>query len=128
MMLKTLLLAAGVASVAALTPTAASAHSQLSITIGSDYGYNNPYYAPNGYDEHALQHEQLDAQHDDIHDQLDEEHAQAHEEGLTPWEHARLHRQLDRQHVRADRQVEWQHRWQHQQEAFRRQYYNEYGY
>jgi hypothetical protein len=128
MMFKAILLAAGAASVAMLAPTVASAHSQLSITIGSGYGYNNPYYAQNGYDEHELQHEQLDARHDDIHDQLDEEHAQAHEEGLTPWEHARLHRQLARQHARADRQLEWQHQRQHQIDEWRQQYYNGYGY
>ena len=37
-MFKTILLAASAASVAMLAPTAASAHSQLAITIGSGYG------------------------------------------------------------------------------------------
>ena len=124
MIFRAFLLAAGAATVAALIPTSASAHSQLSVTIGSGYGYYSPYYGQNGYD----QHDQSDADHRDNHDQLDEAHAQAHEEGATRWEHGRLHRQLNRQHTQADRQLQWQHQEQHQFQQWRQQNYYGYGY
>ena len=71
---------------------------------------------------HDHQHDQLDEEHGDVHDQLEEGHAQAHEEGLRPWEHARLHQDLQNQHEEADYAIELQHQRQHMRDQWRRQY------
>ena len=71
---------------------------------------------------HDHQDDQLDEEHGDVHDQLEEEHAQAHEEGLTPWEHARLHQDLQNQHEEADYAIELQHQRQHMRDQWHRQY------
>ena len=139
MNIKTVMLLCGAAGLSALAPSAASAQSSFSISIGSGPGYSgyaNPYgyqgngYGNNGYStygRHEAQHDQIEEEHGDGHDQLDEEHDQAHGQGVNPWEHAQLHQQLQYQHGYNDYQLKRQHRSEHQREQWRRRYSN-YGY
>lgn len=136
MSIKSTLLLCGAAALAALVPSAASAHSSFSITIRSGYGngYSNYGYPGYGYgnaysygdDEysqyarHEEQHDDLDDEHGDAHDQIEEEHAEAHAQGLNPWQHAQVHRQLQYQHDYAHYQLERQHQYQHQLDEWRR--------
>lgn len=70
----------------------------------------------------------MDNQHDDAHDYLGEVHERAHEEGLSPWEHARLHRDLDAAHRYEHRQLQRQHNREHRRNDWQRRYrsYNNY--
>lgn len=103
-------------------PEAAAAQSSFYFGIQSapSYGY---YEAPR-YSRHHQEHDQLEEHHDDVHDALDETHALAHEEGLSPWEHARLHDELDYQHERADYQIAREHQRQHRYRSWQRNYSN----
>lgn len=107
-----------------LTMSAIGAAAALSFAI--------PATANAQWGRHDHEHEQLDEEHGDVHDQLEAEHAQAHEEGLTPWEHARLHQDLQDQHEEADYAIALQHQRQHTRDQWRRQYqgygYQGYGY
>ena len=98
MTIKSALFLCGAAALAAMAPSAASAHTSFSFSIGSaygngypGYGYDNSYdYVDNGYPgyvRHGQQHQDLDDEQDDVHDQLDEGHARAHAQGLDPYEH-----------------------------------------
>ncbi|MEO6091901.1 MAG: hypothetical protein ABIT04_02090 [Novosphingobium sp.] len=120
----------GLAAFAAMAPAAAFAHGRLQVIIGGGSGYDGyDGYGRYGYgSQHGAEHEALDEEHADVHDQLDEEHAEAHEEGLTPWDHARLHAQLRGQHYYADRQVARQHSRFHQRQWQPGGYYQYYGY
>ena len=113
---KSIITVLGIAAVAALTPTVASAQGIFSVTIGSGSGYGYDGYGYGGYsnnDRHHDQHEQLADQHGDVHDQLDEEHARAHEQGLDSWEHHQLHRELRYQHAQEHYQSAREHQRQH---------------
>ena len=118
----------GLAAFALAAPTAASAQSRWSVTIGSGYGNTSDGY---GYDgnrgRHRDQHEDLDDQHDDTHDQLDDEHTQAHEEGVSPWEHRQLHGQLRDEHRYEHRDLNREHSREHRRNEWQRRYRN-YGY
>ena len=65
----------GLAAIALVLPTAASAQSGWSVSIGS--GYGQPYYGNgygNQYSRHNEQHEDLEDQHDDDHDEIGRAH------------------------------------------------------
>ena len=93
---KSILALLGTAAAVAMFPTAASAQSGVSISIGTGSGYGNSYgngYGnPYGYDpysrrydsRHQDRHEDLEEQHEDSHEDLDEIHDEAHDQGLSP--------------------------------------------
>ena len=103
----------GTAAMAAMAPTAASAQSSFSITLGSGSGYDNSSYGDDDYPtdgRHVQRHERLEDRHDNVHENLGDEHEEAHEEGLTRREHRGLHRDLNDRHEDADYRIERQHR------------------
>ena len=111
----------GLAAFAAVLPTAASAQTSWSVSIGS--GYGQPYYGNgygNQYRQHDAQHDDLEDQHDDAHDYLDDEHARAHEEGVSRWEHRRLHGDLREEHRYEHGELNREHSRDHRRNERRR--------
>ncbi|MCU6455953.1 hypothetical protein LPN01_17895 [Sphingomonas sp. A2-49] len=95
----------GIAALAAMVPSAASAQS----------GY--------GYGQHDQRHDRLDDRHDDNHDELGEVHADAHDQGLSRRGHRQLHRGLQYEHAQSDYQLARKHQRQDRR-AWQRRYYN----
>ena len=99
---KTIVSLFGLAAFAAVLPTAASARSSVSISIGTGgyySGYGDNQYGYQGYDpyrgndrnyRHQRQHGELEDEHGDNHDDLDGQHEEAHEQGLSRREHRYL--------------------------------------
>ena len=128
---KTIVSLFGLAAFAAVLPTAASARSSVSISIGTGgyySGYGDNQYGYQGYDpyrgndrnyRHQRQHGELEDEHGDSHDDLDEQHEEAHEQGLSRREHRYLHRDLRNEHEYRDGQISREHRSEHWQNRYR---------
>ncbi len=125
---KTFIALLGLASTAALMPSAAFAQSGWSISIGSGGGYYGQPYG-GGYTRHDDKHDRLEDQHDDVHDDIDQEHDQAHQYWMSNRAHRRLHRDLREDHADAHDQLEDNHDQWHSR-SWQRRYssrYRNYG-
>ena len=129
---KTFVALLGLASAAALMPSAAFAQSNWSVTIGSGGGYYGQPYG-GGYSRHDDEHDQIEDQHDDVHDDVDQEHADAHQYWMSERTHRRLHRNLNEEHADAHDQVDdehdqWHNRAWQRRYSWRHRNYGRHGY